>query len=106
MPLNCYLTLGIWENFTFQRPQMLCETQIDMKSYCNKVARNREMLQIEAELPLMNRKLANLLLKEREEEAAHMEGADGEDTDSDDQDGPAGGDEALKPTSQIPPAAV
>jgi hypothetical protein len=99
VPLNCFLTLGIWENFTFQRPQMLCETQIDMKTYCTKVARNRELLQIEAEIPLMNRKLTNLLLKEREAADAEYEGGD-ESSDAGD------GDEAVQPKKEIPPAAV
>lgn len=65
-PLDCFVSLGLWEKFALQRPELLCESMIDMKNYCKKVAGQRELLQIEAELPLTNQKLTKMLAEDQD----------------------------------------
>lgn len=38
VPIDCFLHLSIWEYFALSRPQMLCESLVELKSYVKKVS--------------------------------------------------------------------
>eukprot|EP00929_Paragymnodinium_shiwhaense_P062240 TRINITY_DN31076_c0_g2_i1.p1 TRINITY_DN31076_c0_g2~~TRINITY_DN31076_c0_g2_i1.p1 ORF type:complete len:678 (-),score=95.10 TRINITY_DN31076_c0_g2_i1:58-1827(-) len=110
VPLDCFLQLSLWEVFTLGRPMLLCEALIEMKNYCKKVANNGNMIQIEADIPLTNSKLTQLLRKDLENETGYAEDDQGPEEDGGDDDDFGGGDEALvnsqSQKKSIPPAAV
>jgi hypothetical protein len=82
VPLQCHLQLSVWEHFALKRPVLLCENLMDMKNYCTRVARTRDVFEIESEVPLTNRMLTKLLQDEAEEnkwDAAENGGDSSED---------------------------
>eukprot|EP00421_Protoceratium_reticulatum_P075450 CAMPEP_0168428830 /NCGR_PEP_ID=MMETSP0228-20121227/37060_1 /TAXON_ID=133427 /ORGANISM="Protoceratium reticulatum, Strain CCCM 535 (=CCMP 1889)" /LENGTH=667 /DNA_ID=CAMNT_0008442903 /DNA_START=3 /DNA_END=2003 /DNA_ORIENTATION=+ len=81
--LDCFLQFSIWEHFALKRPQLICENLIEMKNYCKKAALQGDELQMEAELPLMNKQLSQLLAREAE---GRIDYEDGEEEDSEDED--------------------
>ena len=38
VPIDCFLHLSVWEYFALARPNMLCETLVELKSYVKKVS--------------------------------------------------------------------
>lgn len=83
-PLDCVLELSLWETFAISRPVCLCETRIDMKHYCKRVALQRTMIQIEDEIPLTSN--AHSALCENEEDGAdNIAQKDEGDEDSDEE---------------------
>eukprot|EP00927_Polykrikos_kofoidii_P045598 TRINITY_DN39637_c0_g1_i1.p1 TRINITY_DN39637_c0_g1~~TRINITY_DN39637_c0_g1_i1.p1 ORF type:complete len:1718 (-),score=265.09 TRINITY_DN39637_c0_g1_i1:109-5262(-) len=85
VPLDCFVQISLWEQFAIARPVLLCESLLEVKNYCKKVATSSTMLQIEAEIPLTNASLTKLLKDELEESG--MATDDGENV-------------------QVPPAAI
>lgn len=82
VPLQCHLQLSMWEHFALKRPVLLCENLMDMKNYCTRVAKTRDVFEIESEVPLTNRMLTKLLQDEAEEnkwDAAENGGDSSED---------------------------
>lgn len=87
VPIDCFIQLSLWEHFIVMRPALLCESLIEMKNYCKKVAATGDAITIEADLPLTNLKLQQLL--KSEEEGGYYgeyDDADGGSDDDDDED--------------------
>merc|ERR1719359_169157 len=89
VPLDCFLQMSIFEHFAFARPKLMCETMVEMKNYCKKVALTGEMIQLDAELPLENQALKRQLKMDRAGGGQEVD-LDGDD---DDDDGGGGGDD-------------
>merc|ERR1719359_1618834 len=79
VPLDAHLTLSVFEHFAFARPNFMCETLIDFKNYCKKVAQTADMISIEAELPLRNAELKRQLKIDKMSGAATEVDLDDED---------------------------
>lgn len=107
--LDCFMHLSLWEHFALKRPMLLCESMLDMKHYCKKVAFSREMLEIEAEVPLTSQQLADQL--ERDGEGLPGDEVDAEQADELDEDADGGdvGPEinaGNKKKEELPPGAL
>lgn len=112
VPLDCFLQISLLEHFSFSKPEVLCETLVDMKNYCKKVALTGERLSIEAELPMENQQLKRVLKQDRASGGTDVN-LDGEDYDYEDEDSDeeeAGDEEAMNAGGheefQIPPAGI
>eukprot|EP00747_Dinoflagellata_sp_TGD_P121557 gnl/TRDRNA2_/TRDRNA2_173453_c2_seq1.p1 gnl/TRDRNA2_/TRDRNA2_173453_c2~~gnl/TRDRNA2_/TRDRNA2_173453_c2_seq1.p1 ORF type:complete len:602 (+),score=116.03 gnl/TRDRNA2_/TRDRNA2_173453_c2_seq1:55-1806(+) len=77
MPLNCFLQISLWEVFAVSRPALMCESLVELKHYCKEVSRNGMAFSIDAELPMRNGKLDQMLAAEKKAAAlVNDEGAD------------------------------
>jgi len=88
VPLDCFLQLSIFEHFAFARPILMCETLVEMKNYCKKVALSGDSISIEADLPLENQKLKQQLRLDRAGggQDIDLDGEDDYDVDSGSED--------------------
>jgi hypothetical protein len=111
VPLDCFLQLSILEYFSFSRPAMLCETMVDLKNYCKRVALTGEHISIESELPMENQQLKRILTAEANGGSADDlgDGDDEGDDASESEASEAGGDENMLDRGEeipIPPAGM
>jgi len=106
VPLDCFLQFIIFEHFSFSRPQILCETLLEMKNYCKRVSMTGEAIQLEAELPLENQKLKQQLKQDREGGGVDVD-LDGDEDDYEEDDEGQYDEEAMNygdAEEAIPPA--
>ena len=113
VPIDCFLHLSIWEYFALSRPNMLCESLVELKSYVKKVSEERMMLEMEAELPLSNAQLYAEMKKEMRGAGGVAERGEGDEEDAveEEEDEGAAGEEGeatpghAEEEKKIPPAA-
>jgi len=80
--LDCFMQLSLWESYALQRPQLLCESLIDMKTYCKRVATQRTTVQVESEIALTSKQLERL--NNQDADFLGGPGGNAEDSESDD----------------------
>jgi len=107
VPVDCTLHFTIWKVshegvVTGTTRFMMCESNLETKSYCSKTAARSELVEVSEEIALQNTELTKLL----EKEAAGLDEGDGA-TFADDDDESDSDEEGLERKSkEIPPAAL
>jgi len=100
-PEDCYMTLSVWEYNGLAKPNLLCESLLDLRSFCLKVALDGVSLDVEHNLQLSNAQLHQRLVEEAERGVSGVLPGDGDDAldagNSDDDE---------KKQYDIPPAAI
>lgn len=112
VPIDCFLHLSVWEYFALARPNMLCESLVELKSYVKKVSEERMMLEMEADMPLSNAQLYAEMKKEMKGAGGVQERGEGDEEEAVEEEEEEGGGEegevapgAGVEEKTIPPAA-
>lgn len=112
VPIDCFLHLSVWEYFALARPNMLCESLVELKSYVKKVSEERMMLEMEADMPLSNAQLYAEMKKEMKGAGGVQERGEGDEEEAveeEEEEGGGGEEGEVAPGGEeektIPPAA-